>query len=260
MDIKSKFHENKDWNRTSKWPGPSMLWHQEQVPRKQGLKPTIFSIPRKWSLVHQEQVPRKQGLKLPLLHQFYHSPEHQEQVPRKQGLKQIDRSALKRCYVSHQEQVPRKQGLKPNRKHHHRKWLAHQEQVPRKQGLKPPMPSFTAIALSWASRASSTKTRIETWSNPDHWYMQTNIKSKFHENKDWNLDDALTLYEICTHQEQVPRKQGLKLLENKPGLCQAIYHQEQVPRKQGLKHRSVTICDLKDGPSRASSTKTRIET
>ena len=37
------------------------------------------------------------------------------------------------------------------------------------------------------------------------------------------------------HQEQVPRKQGLKRKEN--SLARAVEgHQEQVPRKQGLKH------------------------
>ena len=37
-------------------------------------------------------------------------------------------------------------------------------------------------------------------------------------------------------------------------------HQEQVPRKQGLKHVAVSEFDFDFRPSRASSTKTRIET
>jgi len=62
--------------------------HQEQVPRKQGLKLDGQSLPD-IGIEHQEQVPRKQGLK-PLI--FYLSGAatmHQEQVPRKQGLKLI---------------------------------------------------------------------------------------------------------------------------------------------------------------------------
>ena len=38
MDIKSKFHENKDWNSESNIAFPAWSFHQEQVPRKQGLK------------------------------------------------------------------------------------------------------------------------------------------------------------------------------------------------------------------------------
>ena len=39
-----------------------------------------------------------------------------------------------------------------------------------------------------------------------------------------------------SHQEQVPRKQGLKHLEARRPM-ELSAHQEQVPRKQGLKHR-----------------------
>jgi len=61
------------------------------------------------------------------------------------------------------------------------------------------------------SRASSTKTRIETIHVESH------------------------LRNLLDHQEQVPRKQGLKLPP--PLILPAIdpSHQEQVPRKQGLK-------------------------
>ncbi len=89
--IKSKFHENKDWNRSVVSISSTPISHQEQVPRKQGLKQdvnpkpvkTISAIKSKfhenkdWNWIwnqwsqyktnHQEQVPRKQGLKL--LHQ-----------------------------------------------------------------------------------------------------------------------------------------------------------------------------------------------
>ena len=64
---------------------------------------------------------------------------------------------------AHQEQVPRKQGLKHNNYYADLDDDKHQEQVPRKQGLK-------------------------------HFYVEVSarllgiiIKSKFHENKDWNL-------------------------------------------------------------------------
>ena len=111
------------------------------------------------------------------------------------------------------------------------------------------------------------------------------IKSKFHENKDWNPEYPVTL--ICTiyssrasstktrietllftwwdrgrdkkHQEQVPRKQGLKPSSPTTGSIRD-FHQEQVPRKQGLKHQNGQSIAAKGYPSRASSTKTRIET
>jgi len=43
------------------------------------------------------------------------------------------------------------------------------------------------------------------------------------------------------HQEQVPRKQGLKQSLGKDISLASTTHQEQVPRKQGLKHRNVNI-------------------
>ena len=61
--------------------------HQEQVPRKQGLKP-INACSRGIDIGHQEQVPRKQGLKLYGGELNITHAKHQEQVPRKQGLKQ----------------------------------------------------------------------------------------------------------------------------------------------------------------------------
>ncbi len=61
------------------------------------------------------------------------------------------------------------------------------------------------------------------------------IKNKFHENKDWNM--ALLSISIFN-----------------------IRHQEQVPRKQGLKPLCQNIINCARYPSRTSSTKTRIET
>ena len=137
------------------------MTHQEQVPRKQGLKLYLDGILDRNPNMHQEQVPRKQGLKLQICTLRIRRHRHQEQVPRKQGLKHPDiakyaavqessrasstktrietknRGSADRTVAQHQEQVPRKQGLKldvpalfasseP----------VHQEQVPRKQGLK----------------------------------------------------------------------------------------------------------------------------
>ena len=164
----------------------------------------------------------------------------------------------------------------------------HQEQVPRKHGLKPTRHVLPHFHL-WTSRASSTKTRIETRvsTRASHPYpgwthssrassTKTRIETQLGGSSDWSW---------ATHQEQVPRKQGLKhfyvevsarLLgiiikskfhENKdwnfiitPTLFIPPYHQEQVPRKQGLKHNHNYVHTKYYNPSRASSTKTRIET
>ena len=108
--------------------------------------------------MHQEQVPRKQGLKLGVQHDPFGGTVHQEQVPRKQGLKQCIGISIQ-TGKKHQEQVPRKQGLKPN--------------------------MFLGILLYiHPSRASSTKTRIETTISCTNQLYNTIIKSKFHENKD----------------------------------------------------------------------------
>jgi len=135
--------------------------HQEQVPRKQGLKLLLLKVVVLFILWHQEQVPRKQGLKLVksltcqtvtwpsrasstktrietgrlLLRQLrFH--DHQEQVPRKQGLKLSPLNSFVGLFNAHQEQVPRKQGLKLFVGGVNQGSFEHQEQVPRKQGLK----------------------------------------------------------------------------------------------------------------------------
>ena len=380
--IKSKFHENKDWNLVTPAPTLASDWHQEQVPRKQGLKQV--DLPGSVSSAkHQEQVPRKQGLKhrqdypidrsiIDIKSKFHENKDwniddgwllgaleeasrasstktrietctgehsgtftgaHQEQVPRKQGLKQTtvakhaarvgpsrasstktrietgtrpateyttesSRASSTKTRIEtmieggctlgnyrHQEQVPRKQGLKPwsctfggslatsikSKFHENKDWnsiseackspkyfssrasstktrietcildtiqctqVYHQEQVPRKQGLKPKLQVYSTVHI-FTSRASSTKTRIET-----------------------SCLQAPRRRTGSRHQEQVPRKQGLKLLISQCYLCQ-FRHQEQVPRKQGLKHPQLFERLLAYDPSRASSTKTRIET
>ncbi len=61
------------------------------------------------------------------------------------------------------------------------------------------------------------------------------------------------------HQEQVPRKQGLKPA-GRTDIDKLADHQEQVPRKQGLKPQNGTDAGFEKWSSRTSSTKTRIET
>ena len=159
-DIKSKFHENKDWN---------MPLISDQLPPGG----------------HQEQVPRKQGLKLNVL------------IP---------------CFSR----------------------FAHQEQVPRKQGLKPTSMGHSPFHLDIKSKFHENK----DWNSiagARSWEVSVSIKSKFHENKDWN-ELFLTW------------------------LWMPVWHQEQVPRKQGLKLTVRTGYMIGRDSSRASSTKTRIET
>ena len=120
----------------------------------------------------------------------------------------------------------------------------HQEQVPRKQGLKPTRHVLPHFHL-WTSRASSTKTRIETRvsTRASHPYpgwthssrassTKTRIETQLGGSSDWSW---------ATHQEQVPRKQGLKHLLGRDHNLARSRHQEQVPRKQGLKHFYVEV-------------------
>ena len=257
--IKSKFHENKDWNCS-------------------------------------------QGIRI----SFFHS--HQEQVPRKQGLKRFG------VVASGAPSDPIKSKF-----HENKDWnkmcirgpfpaIRASRASSTKTRIETPMRPF-ASKTRFPSRASSTKTRIETsalwlprWArsaikskfheNKDWNGMMGNmsdrpympIKSKFHENKDWNAKDCPANYIHHRHQEQVPRKQGLKRFLQigfpqigfpsrasstktrieTSGCCNVVWppgpHQEQVPRKQGLKLHTliVILCFAKS--SRASSTKTRIET
>ncbi len=131
--------------------------HQEQVPRKQGLKP-LNSSEDGFHLRHQEQVPRKQGLKQDCSRAL--SP---GKASRASSTKtRIETTIPPRWGVwaeRHQEQVPRKQGLKPDFAQCLYCHLFHQEQVPRKQGLKPGETSLIRGTV-------------------------ISIKSKFHENKD----------------------------------------------------------------------------
>jgi len=98
----------------------------------------------------------------------------------------------------------------------------HQEQVPRKQGLKHIFKQL-GVCHEPSSRASSTKTRIETGQREPvhHWHRY--------------------------HQEQVPRKQGLKHVVEHRG-WRPNCHQEQVPRKQGLKPPEVPFFHQEDLP------------
>ena len=185
LNIKSKFHENKDWNLKAKNLVTEDEYHQEQVPRKQGLKhrPPFLGGQRP---VHQEQVPRKQGLKLVFLQPL-------------DCLLNPSRASSTKTRIETFELLAYSYTSNPikSKFHENKDWnsvvdlarlkvLRHQEQVPRKQGLKH---SGVAVSVSWrsTSRASSTKTRIETWKS------------------------AMNMISFpCGHQEQVPRKQGLK--------------------------------------------------
>ena len=258
IDIKSKFHENKDWNLVTFLPMPISLIIKSKFHENKDWNSGWWAKEGRHKK-HQEQVPRKQGLKRQMQFTILDSKTHQEQVPRKQGLKLFSSNAIlvssgtsrasstktrietiysnNRTFfiIIHQEQVPRKQGLKLN---FTKRWslvkFIHQEQVPRKQGLK-------------------------LWFVLPYLDSGVHIKSKFHENKDWNSSAPGWLNKSCKHQEQVPRKQGLKLqIFFFPEITS--YHQEQVPRKQGLKHIMRKSYRYRIYPSRASSTKTRIET
>jgi len=88
----------------------------------------------------------------------------------------------------------------------------HQEQVPRKQGLKHKLIGMEGEAAK-ASRASSTKTRIETESG-------TKMSESFGTSRASSTKTRIETKPIgeetndfLRHQEQVPRKQGLKLAE-----------------------------------------------
>ena len=161
---------------------------------------------------------------------------HQEQVPRKQGLKLYEQPTHSVSH-NHQEQVPRKQGLKPvgtfvNDPAGEPSRASRASSTKTRIETRPPARQHSEVC---SSRASSTKTRIETMPLWSHRRIPRTIKSKFHENKDWNLADRCQTIGWVSHQEQVPRKQGLKLM----GMMDEL---------------------IWDGPSRASSTKTRIET
>ena len=139
------------------------------------------------------------------------------------------------------------------------------------------------MLLVITSRASSTKTRIETYSlwhkscfhqwhqeqvprkqglKPKHHRLQASqmvIKSKFHENKDWN---AIQSYPAHSHQTTSRASSTKTRIETNPSSSdrRTGRHQEQVPRKQGLKLSKVLKIFFFILTSRASSTKTRIET
>ena len=283
--IKSKFHENKDWNSRASPAADQSRAHQEQVPRKQGLKQSILKF-------------------LPVVLPSSRASSTKTRIETENFL------ARNSAAFRHQEQVPRKQGLKLKYKRLDNKKDNHQEQVPRKQGLKPLTAAYPAIEMC-TSRASSTKTRIETRRIQKHFINKLPIKSKFHENKDWNDLIYLPLTSSSPIKSKFhenkdwnsiigsPYNETIiiksKFHENKDwnyigrrnhkSLDLDVEHQEQVPRKQGLKltwGRKFGASDLvikskfhenKDwnskrgkrvpgraSSSRASSTKTRIET
>ena len=109
--IKSKFHENKDWNVRCKSQCRKLSSTSRASSTKTRIETSILRFSRSPSSIHQEQVPRKQGLKPIWCVNGVNMSNHQEQVPRKQGLKHNEPSCCQGS-IDHQEQVPRKQGLK----------------------------------------------------------------------------------------------------------------------------------------------------
>ena len=86
------------------------------------------------------------------------------------------------------------------------------------------------------------------------------IKSKFHENKDWNCSQGIRISFFHSHQEQVPRKQGLKrfgvVASGAPSdPIKSKFHENKDWNKMCIRGPFPAI-----RASRASSTKTRIET
>ncbi len=135
----------------------------------------------------------------------------------------------------------------------------HQEQVPRKQGLKLFVLGPIGLTVS-ASRASSTKTRIETTKMLKQSGCALASRASSTKTRIETMDVSFLAKRHQTHQEQVPRKQGLKLAIGFGILPGQTEHQEQVPRKQGLKRDYEELVSSSFRASRASSTKTRIET
>ena len=149
-----------------------------------------------------------------------------------------------RPHFAHQEQVPRKQGLKllimnsgdeldgniKSKFHENKDWNLQREICPG-QATQP------------SSRASSTKTRIETPLEDHPYYKsQTSRASSTKTRIETQIGNPFLL-QILQHQEQVPRKQGLKHSVLRSNLEAHIRHQEQVPRKQGLKRIVVRSID-----------------
>ena len=182
-----------------------------------------------------------------------------------------------------QERHPPKQGLK------HSIELSKgiiqfcvQERHPPKQGLKLFSFSYSHVTFM-SSRATSTKTRIETRSVSASNRVQKRFKSDIHQNKDWNplsnhlrwksrgsratstktrietQKSRLNIQSSQSVQERHPPKQGLKPMSE-------LWHtmsspvQERHPPKQGLKHIFYHRISDSISSSRATSTKTRIET
>ena len=163
--IKSKFHENKDWN--PQYP-PEIVVDPARIKSK-------FHENKDWNSALISRL----VVVFPIKSKF-HENKDWNTIDGKKGT----------ILAWHQEQVPRKQGLKLRSQKESRSQSSHQEQVPRKQGLKLKHTEMR-ICSSYTSRASSTKTRIETTSFEEFCREDTNIKSKFHENKDWNLQTGI---------------------------------------------------------------------
>ncbi len=259
--IKSKFHENKDWNSRASPAADQSRAHQEQVPRKQGSKQSILKF-------------------LPVVLPSSRASSTKTRIETENFL------ARNSAAFRHQEQVPRKQGLKLKYKRLDNKKDNHQEQVPRKQGLKPLTAAYPAIEMC-TSRASSTKTRIETRRIQKHFINKLPIKSKFHENKDWNDLIYLPLTSSSPIKSKFHENKDWNSIIGSPYnetiIIKSKFHENKdwnyIPEEEIIKV-SISMLNIKrkfhenkdwNSPeaessepvtwsSRASSTKTRIET
>ena len=158
----------------------SAVSHQEQVPRKQGLKQETSDLPPLGKASRASST--KTRIETPILALDELPGNASRASSTKTRIETRARHARRSCF-SHQEQVPRKQGLKPFGK----LFLISRPGSSRASSTK------TRIETLWEgrcwraqipSRASSTKTRIETCAAPGYHPAPRRIKSKFHENKD----------------------------------------------------------------------------
>ena len=138
-------------------------------------------------------------------------------------------------------------------------WIASdREQVPRKQGLKPD--NWEAYSIQgFGSRASSTKTRIETKHHNIGGLVTKMIESKFHENKDWNSERTRwRLWKLPIeskfHENKDWNDIGISRPQNANQGSRASSTKTRIETEKSSRPKSLI------SRSRASSTKTRIET
>jgi len=258
--IESKFHENKDWNsgvplvvEISPIPIESKFhenkdWNVGQKKENHGYKP--------WSRASST----KTRIETPS--QLQQRPSHwtdREQVPRKQGLKHpIEPRTVAEFKIESKFHENKDWNLVWCRLHTTRRLWSRASST--KTRIETPIHKHPDLSGCLRSRASSTKTRIETIFPMMGISILLMIESKFHENKDWNLEnDSSRDLDATRDREQVPRKQGLKQMT-----AQSSTTARSGSRASSTKTRIETRIRISflyhHNRSRASSTKTRIET